>query len=283
MEANRRSDTGNHKKLKEIAEELQKLEIPPESNISVFIKVGIVVLSMILLIGFGVMVIPQAVTVSNVSSKKDLPIYCVSTKDKKVALSFDGASGNKDIQTILDTLAKHNIKCTFFLTGGWVDKYPEDVKAIVKAGHDIGNHSENHKQMSKLGQEECAEEIKTVHDKIKKLTGVEMDLFRAPYGDYSNLLVGTARECGYYTIQWDVDSEDWKDYGANNIIKSVVDNMHLGNGSIIQLHIGTKYTAEALEGLIKGLQEKGYEIVPVSKLIYTGRYTVDGTGRQFAR
>ncbi len=283
MKTERGSDRRKNGLLKELTEELEDSEISRESGASVFIKVGIVVLSIMLVIGFGIMIVPNAVTVSNISSKRDMPIYSVNIQDRKVALTFDIDTGSEGIQSILDTLAKHNIKGTFFLTGGWVEKYPEDVKAIVKAGHDIGNHSEKHLQMSQLNHQECTEDILKVHDRVKELTGIDMNLFRAPYGEYNNLLVGTARECGYDTIQWDVDSEDWKDYGTDSIIKSVVDNKHLGNGSIILLHCGTKYTAEALKDVITGLQEKGYEIVPVSKLIYTGKYTVDGTGRQYAR
>lgn len=89
-----------------------------------------------------------------------------------------------------------------------------------------------------------------------------------------------AKENGYYTIQWDVDSLDWKDYGVDNIINTVVNHKNLGNGSIILCHNGAKYTAEALEAVITGLQEKGYEIVPVSELIYKDNYHMDVTGRQ---
>jgi len=84
------------------------------------------------------------------SSTKQLPIYCVDTEKKQVALSFDAAWGNEDTQTILDTLAEYDVKATFFMTGGWVDNYPDDVKAIYEAGHDLGNHSQNHKHMSQL-------------------------------------------------------------------------------------------------------------------------------------
>ncbi len=283
MKAAGGSDRRKSELIKEFTEELQDSEISPESGASVFIKVGIVVLSIIMLIGLGIMIIPNAVTVSNISSKRDLPIYSVNTEDRKVALTFETASSNEDLQNILDTLTKHNIKATFFLTGSWVEEYPEDVRAIVKAGHDVGNHSEQHKQMTGMDYQECTEDIMKVHDRVKDLTGIDMSLFRAPYGEYNNLLVGTARECGYHTIQWNVDSEDWKDYGAESIVKTVVDNKYLGNGSIILFRSGTKYTAEALEAVITGLQEKGYELVPVSELIYTGRYTVDGTGRQFER
>ena len=92
------------------------------------------------------------------------------------------------------------------MTGGWVENYPEDVRAILAAGHDLGNHSENHKNMSQLSNEEKKQELMKVHEKVRELTGYEMFLFRPPYGDYDNAVVKTAKECGYYTIQWDVET-----------------------------------------------------------------------------
>lgn len=254
-----------------------------QNDITMFIKIGILVLSIIAMTGLAIKYLPGAITVSSNGSRRDLPIYCVNTEDNKVALSFDAAWGNDDTRNILDILAKNNIKVTFFMTGGWVNKYPEDVKAIVAAGHDIGNHSENHKQMSQLSKEQCTQEIMKTHNRVKELTGIEMNLFRAPYGDYNNNLVGTARELKYYTIQWDVDSLDWKDYGVKSIIDSVVNNQHLGKGSIILMHNGAKDTPEALQAIITGLQEKGYQIVPISQLIIHGEYTIDHEGRQFAK
>ena len=119
-----------------------------------------------------------------------------------------------------------------------------------------------------------------VHEKVKELTGVDMNLFRPPYGDYDDAVILNAKENGYYTIQWDVDSLDWKDYGVDSIIDTVVNHKNLGNGSIILCHNGAKYTKEALEAMIVGLKEKGYEIVPVSELIYREDYHMDVTGRQ---
>lgn len=216
---------------------------------------------------------------SNVNGR-ELPIYCVETEEKKVALSFDAAWGNEDTRKLLEILKKHKVHVTFFMTGGWVESYPEDVKAIYKAGHDLGNHSENHKNMSQLSDEEKTKEIMSVHNKVKELTGVEMQLFRPPYGDYDDEVVLNAKKNGYYAIQWDVDSLDWKDYGVDSIIDTVVNHKNLGNGSIILCHNGAKYTAEALEAVIAGLQEKGYEIVPISELIYKEDYHMDVTGRQ---
>lgn len=248
-----------------------------------FIKTGIMVLSTFLLLAICTYLIPTEITVSNSSSGKELPIYCVDRTDKKVALTFDAAWENDDTKDILDILKKHDVKVTFFMTGGWIEKYPEDVKAFAAAGHDLGNHSENHKNMSQLSKEECIEEIMKPHEKVKKLTGKEMKLFRPPYGDYNNTVIRAARDSGYDTIQWDVDSLDWKDYGVDSIINTVLGNKHLGNGSIILCHNGAKYTKDALESLIIGLQEKGYEIVPVSELIHTGDYYMDHEGRQFKK
>lgn len=220
------------------------------------------------------------VTVSSNVNGRELPIYSVETDEKKVALTFDAAWGNKDTKKILEIMAKHNVHATFFMTGGWVEKYPDDVKAIYEAGHDLGNHSEHHRNMSQLSEEEKTEEIMSVHQKVKELTGVEMNLFRPPYGDYDNAVILNAEENGYYPIQWDVDSLDWKDYGVDNIIKTVLENKNLGNGSIILCHNGAKYTADALDALITGLQEKGYELVQVSELIYKENYHMDVSGRQ---
>lgn len=229
----------------------------------------------------GVLVTVKAnVSVSNSVNGKELPIYCVETDEPKIALSFDAAWGNEDTRKILEILKKHDVRVTFFMTGGWVESYPDDVKAILAAGHDLGNHSENHKNMSQLSDAEKKEELMSVHQKVQELTGYEMFLFRPPYGDYDNAVVNVAKDCGYFTIQWDVDSLDWKDYGVDSIIKTVTEHKHLGNGSIILCHNGAKYTAEALDTLITALKEKGYTFVPVSELIYRDKYHMNHEGRQ---
>jgi polysaccharide deacetylase family sporulation protein PdaB len=222
----------------------------------------------------------NAVATSGSASSRELPIYCVETDKPQIALTFDAAWGNEDTTQIMEILRKHDIKVTFFMTGGWVDSYPDDVKMILAEGHDLGNHSQNHKNMSQLSDSEKEKELMTVHDKVKELTGYEMFLFRPPYGDYDNAVVKTAKKCGYYTIQWDVDSLDWKDYGVDSIIKTVTQHKHLGNGSIILCHNGAKYTAEALDTMITTLKSQGYEFVPLSQLIYKDNYYMNHEGRQ---
>ena len=221
-------------------------------------------------------------TVSNSVGGRELAIYCVATDKPQIALTFDAAWGNEDTKQIMEVLRKHNVKVTFFMTGGWVKAYPDDVKLILAEGHDLGNHSENHKNMSKLSDKEIKEELMTVHKRVQELTGYEMFLFRPPYGDYDNHVITGVRACGYYPIQWDVDSLDWKDYGVDSIINTVCNHKHLGNGSIILCHNGAKYTAQALDTLLTNLEEKGYEFVPLSQLIIREDYHLDHEGRQHA-
>ncbi len=190
--------------------------------------------------------------------------------------------GNEDTGRILSILDKLNVKVTFFMTGSWVESYPDDVKAIYEAGHDLGNHSERHKDMATIGIAEQQDELMSVHRKVKELTGYEMFLFRPPYGSYNNDLITTAEACGYYPVQWSVDSLDWKDYGTDSIISTVCEHKALGNGAIILMHNGATYTAEALETVITNIRDAGYEIVPISQLIYRENYHLDVSGKQIA-
>ena len=242
----------------------------------------IITMAAALLVLGGTIGVKQVVPTSSTVGNRELPIYCVETDEKKIALTFDAAWGNEDTKQIMDILNKHDVKVTFFMTGGWVEQFPDDVKMIYENGHDLGNHSQNHKNMSQITDSEKESELMSVHEKVKELTGYEMFLFRPPYGDYDNAVVKTAKKCGYYTIQWDVDSLDWKDYGVDSIIKTVTQHKALGNGSIILCHNGAKYTAQALDSMITTLKEAGYTFVPLSELIYKDNYHMNHEGRQIA-
>jgi peptidoglycan/xylan/chitin deacetylase (PgdA/CDA1 family) len=160
----------------------------------------------------------------------------------------------------------------------WTEKYPEYVKKINDAGHEIGTHSATHSYMSKQNAEEIKLELSSSSQAIEKITGKKVELFRPPYGDYDDELIKTASEEGYYSIQWDTDSLDWKDLSATDIAMRVINGAK--SGSIILMHNNGLHTAEAVPIIISTLKNKGYTFVPIGELIYREGYTIDSTGRQ---
>ncbi len=214
-----------------------------------------------------------------ISQSKEKPIYCVDTTEKKVAISFDAAWGADHTLKILDILDSHNVSATFFLVGFWVDKYPKMVKEIDVRGYEIGNHSENHPQMSKLTSSQMKTELESVNKKIYELTNKNTILFRPPYGDYNDELINTVRSLGMHTIQWSIDSLDWKEYGRQQLINRVLKNVK--NGDIILFHNNAKYTADALPEIIYELQNRGFKVCSIGELIYKNDYYVDLRGIQY--
>lgn len=214
----------------------------------------------------------------------ELPIYSVDIgNEKKICITFDSAWGTEDLADILQILKNHHCTAAFFVTGDWAEKNPEAITAISDAGHTIGNHGDNHKHMTQLSKDKMAVEIKGCHEKIKQLTGKDMIFFRAPYGDYNEAVVEVAKQCNYYTIQWDVDSLDWKDYGVESIINTVCEHRALTGGSILLLHNGSKYTRDALDAMLTRLEQNGYGFISLDDLIIRDNYEIDHAGKQHAK
>ena len=214
------------------------------------------------------------------AAERDLPIYCVGRDDNYISISFDAAWGNEDTQTLIDILGKYNIRATFFVVGDWVDKYPESVKALHDAGHEIMNHSNTHAHYPQLSRAQMIADVSACADKIEAVTGVRPTLFRPPYGDYNDTVVGAMREAGFYTIQWDVDSLDWKNPGSDAIEQRVLEKVK--SGSVVLFHNAAVQTPAALPGIIEGLLAKGYKFLPVSELIYKENYHMEHDGTQRA-
>ena len=212
------------------------------------------------------------------AATRQLPIYCVQKDYKVLSISFDAAWGNEDTQQLIDILGKYNIKATFFVVGAWVDKYPESVKALHDAGHEVMSHSNSHAHFNSLSTDEIIADLNTCNDKIEAVTGVRPTLFRCPYGEYDDHVINAVRSLGIEPIQWDVDSLDWKELPADEITARVTGRVQ--PGSIVLFHNAAIHTPEALPGIIEALLREGYQLVPVSRLILTGSYTIDHTGRQ---
>lgn len=207
-----------------------------------------------------------------------VPIYSVEREEKVCSITFDCAWGTEYTDDILKALKASSVRATFFMVEFWTEKYADYVKKIDSAGCEIGTHSSTHSYMSKLNAEGIKSELAASSEAIEKVTGKKVDLFRAPYGDYDDELIKTASELGYYTIQWDVDSLDWKDLSASDIAMRVINGVT--NGSIILMHNNGLHTAEAVPVILETLKNRGYSFVPVGELIYRENYTIDGTGRQ---
>lgn len=149
-----------------------------------------------------------AVTASTIHAAafldKKLPIYSVETDKKVVALTLDCAWENSDTNELLSIFSKYNIKATFFATGDFCERYPQDIKLLHENGHSIQNHSNNHPHVATISQENLLSDTAECDAIITKLTGVKPTLYRAPYGEYSDAMLG-ALESNYTVIQWDVD------------------------------------------------------------------------------
>lgn len=215
---------------------------------------------------------------TSASTKKLLPIYSVETEEKKISLTINCAWNADDIDCILDTLSKYKVKVTFFMVGNWVDKYPEAVKKIAEAGHEIGNHSNTHPHVNQMMLEKNEQQIKECANKIEKLTGKRSVLYRGPYGEYNDVVIRAAQNQNHTTIQWSLDTLDYKGLTEEEMWNRLKDK--LKPGDIILMHNGTAHTADALDKIIYHIQEKGYEIVRVSDLIYGENAVIDANGMQ---
>jgi polysaccharide deacetylase family sporulation protein PdaB len=206
------------------------------------------------------------------------PIYSVETPEKKVALGINCAWDNGDIGQILEVLEQHNVKASFFLVGDWCDRYPDSVRQIDGAGHELGSHSDTHADMTKLDREGILREIRSSKEKIKNLTGKTPTLFRPPSGAYNNQVIEQIEAEGLFPIQWDCDSLDYRNLTPDEMQQRIFKKLR--NGSILLFHSGAKYTPQALPQIIEAIRAEGYEFVMVSELIHPRPYRVDFEGRQ---
>lgn len=239
----------------------------------------------ILLLIFSLLVTVSALTgaasVYTGNVERKLPIYCVETEEPKIAISFDATWGADKTEKILEILNQHDAKATFFLVGFWAEKYSDMVRKIDESGMEIGTHSNTHPDMSKLSPNAIELELITSMNILENITGKRPKYFRPPYGAYNNKLIEKANELGLMTIQWDVDSLDWKAGSAHDIAMRVINKTK--KGSIILMHNNGDNTVEALKLIVPGLKNKGYQFVTVGELVYDKDYVIDHTGKQIKK
>ena len=217
-------------------------------------------------------------TVQTSTQSKQLPVYSVETKEPNVSLTINCAWNADDIDKILEALEAQETKVTFFMVGDWIEKNEEAAKKIHEAGHELANHSYNHPHVNNLSYDKNVEQIKKCSELIQNITGKPSTLYRGPYGEYNDTVINAAKDTNHMTIQWSIDTLDYKALTGEQMWERI--EPKLENGSIILMHNGTENTANSLEFIITNIKNKGYNIVPVSELIYTENYTIDNNGMQ---
>lgn len=247
----------------------------------IFVTDKYTVLTAALVIAAVIAAVPVSrLAVETSSANRSLPIYSVERNDNDVAVTFDCAWGADDVDAIIAALAEHKCRATFFVLGSWAEKYPEAVKKLSDAGHEIGIHSYDHKYYTQLSPEEMTADMEKCDAVLEKILGRTTDLFRAPAGDYNNSVVDTVQSSGRFCIQWDADSLDYRDLSAAQMEERIMSKVR--KGSILLFHVGTKNTAAALPRILTRLESEGYAFRPVGELIYRDGYDIDPTGRQSA-
>lgn len=218
------------------------------------------------------------VAADTLAGKRVLPVYGVSRTDSKIALTIDAAWGADKTPEILRILEEKGIKATFFLVGRWVREFPEETKAIVKAGHLIGSHSDSHAHFCQLSNEQIEKEVKAAEDAIVSAGAPKPTLFRPPFGEYDDRVVQKLRDLGYQVIQWTIDTLDWKEGRTTGQVLEVVFRK-AAPGAIILCHNNAASIAEYLPALIDELKARGYEFATVDELLYSG-FNIDNNGIQ---
>lgn len=195
-----------------------------------------------------------------------------SSKEKRVALTFDDGPDETFTPLVLDELNKAGVKATFFVVGNRIEANPDIIQRIVNEGHAVGNHSYSHPNYLKLSDEEFRKEIDTTDKLIQTYIGHRPSLVRPPYGGVTENQINWLASMEKKIINWNVDSLDWKGLSADEVYANIMDATQ--NGSIILQHSAggdgedLTGTVEALGRVIAKLKEKNMELVTVPNLIH---------------
>lgn len=204
-------------------------------------------------------------TIQTSAKNTEMPISKVKTERKEVAISINCSQNVENIDSIIDSLSKMKVSATFYITGEIAEKYPDEIKKIVNNGNEIGSLSDKYTNLKNKSEEEIKNSIVEANVKIEKTIGRKVSTFRPPYGECNETIIKQARSQNLSVVQWNIDSLDYNGLNGEEIWERI--NENLCPGSIILMHNSAQYAANSLEDIIHNIQEKGYEIKTVNKLI----------------
>ncbi|MCG0274900.1 MAG: LysM peptidoglycan-binding domain-containing protein [Thermosediminibacteraceae bacterium] len=193
------------------------------------------------------------------------PIFRGNSAKRMIAFTFDATYGDNQTERILNILRQNGIRATWFISGIWAENFPTLLRSIHAAGHEIGNHSHTHPHMTQLSAAEMRSQITNASRAIERVIGVQVDMFRPPFGEYNQTLLNVAAGLGYRTIMWTIDSLDWQNPGPDAIVNRVLSNAT--NGAIILMHNSAPDTPNALPRIIDELRRRGFSFGTVSEVI----------------
>ncbi|MGE5606470.1 MAG: polysaccharide deacetylase family protein [Bacteroidota bacterium] len=235
-----------------------------------------ILLVICLLLTFGLGYLTGRISVNDLPAigllAREMPIFYVKKKAPDICLTFDISWGEKTLPLVLKVLEEQQTPATFFLSGPWAVKHPDAVKAIYYQGHEIASHGDRHLNLSQYSKEEVKENIAKAHRDLLSVVDRVTPYFRPPNGDYDDLVIDTARELGFETVIWSVDSLDWKNPGPDYMIDRVLKRAF--PGAIILCHASdsSREIHLALPGIISGLRKKGFRLVTLSQLAEGGTF-----------
>jgi len=204
--------------------------------------------------------------VGTTARERFLPIYSIERDDTAMSLTFNVREADCYTAQVAQTLEAYRVRATFFVTGDWVRENRDLAAHLVESGHELMNLSDDHSLLRKLPAAEIQANVLACSDAIQAATGVRPGAFRAPYGAYDDKIVALVGALGMQSVQWSVDSGDWRGLDAAAVARQVQNKAF--PGAIILLHSNLYQTALAMPELITGLMEAGYTLVPVSELVY---------------
>ncbi|SOC52296.1 polysaccharide deacetylase family protein [Ornithinimicrobium cerasi] len=210
---------------------------------------------------------------------RGVDVEAFATERRVVALTFDGGASDTAVADILATLDREDVVATFFVTGSFARSYPESVRAIARAGHPVGNHSDTHPSFPDSTDEQIRAELRAADGSISALTGhPTAPLFRFPFGDRTSLDIEVVNDAGYVPIRWTADTLGWKGT-SEGITTAVVRDRVLSTlrpGQVVLMHVGahpddgSTLDADALPGMIEDLRSRGYGFVTLPDLLAEG-------------
>jgi len=178
-----------------------------------------------------------------------------------IALTFDDGPYAPTTNILLDKLKEYNVKATFFMLGSRVEKYAETVKRVYAEGHQVGNHSYSHKNLTKVDEHQFNIEVNQTNDMIQKITGEKPSVIRPPYGANNDII---NKKIDMPIINWNVDTMDWKNKNSKMLKDHVLNN--LKDGNIILMHDIHKTTIDGIIDIIDDIHNMGYRMVTITEL-----------------